>query len=468
MHNSVTQISTFDGLIGERYRLVQFINGGGMGRVYRAEDTRLANKIVAVKILIQSLAGNEGTVQQLRQRFEEEAQLSAVLSGHPRIIQVTDYGVDKNQPYLVMEYLGHPPQSQSLHDLIRQEQPLEAQRVVRLAIQICDALHYAHSFQTTLGTREITGVVHRDIKPSNIFILQDPTLGETVKILDFGIAKAISDVSLALGTNLGFVGSTEYASPEQLRGEVLDARSDIYSLGMVLYQMLTGQLPLKPETQSFPGWYQVHNFKAPQSFQELNLPQPVPPGLAQVILSCLAKDREQRPSSMQVLRERLETAINTPIQALANVPRQTATTKILPVIRKKSTGGWILVATVILAVLAGLSVPFLLPSKKVTPSMEPKSDPAPTTTVTAPLVPKPQPEGVNPVPAVPKPSISTPSTTKVDPDPVPAAPTSTPTKTRQSKAQERKTQRKQTSRGAADCYNSAAKARDYRCRNRKN
>ncbi|MFQ3584279.1 MAG: serine/threonine-protein kinase [Cyanobacteriota bacterium] len=290
-------------LIGQRYQLVQSIASGGMGQVFKAIDTRLFNRPVAVKLLHQNLAGDEKTQQQLHKRFEQEARISTLLGEHPSIVKVLDYGLENNHPYLVMEYLtGH-----SLGELMLKYKPMPPNRVVNIARQVCAGLYYAHSLETNQDGHAIKGVIHRDIKPSNIFAIKDETLGETVKILDFGIAKLLSDVSIALGTQTtGFLGTVRYASPEQLRGEELDARSDIYSFGVVLYRMFTGQQPLRPKTDSFPGWYDAHNHQPPQPFDRSSLPYDIPVELEQVVLSCLAKDPDQRPQDMKILSAQLE------------------------------------------------------------------------------------------------------------------------------------------------------------------
>lgn len=290
-------------VIGQRYQLVHSIAAGGMGRVFKAVDTRLFNRPVAVKLLHQNLAGDDNTRRQLHKRFQQEIRISTLLGEHPAIVKVLDYGLENDQPYLVMEYLT----GRSLGELMLKQPVLPPQQVVRMARQVCAGLYYAHNLETEQDGHLIKGVIHRDIKPSNLFVLKDETLGETVKILDFGIAKLLSDVSLALGTQTtGFLGTVRYASPEQLRGEALDARSDIYSFGVVLYRMLTGQHPLQPKSDSFPGWYEAHNYQQPQPFNRANLPYEIPLELEQVVLSCLAKDPDRRPQDMKVLSAQLE------------------------------------------------------------------------------------------------------------------------------------------------------------------
>ncbi|MEN9226945.1 MAG: protein kinase [Thermostichus sp. DRC_bins_24] len=304
-------------LLNQRYRLHHLISEGGMGAVYQAADTQRFDATVAVKLLHQRLLVKSHLHDQLLQRFATEAKISILLGNHPNIIKVMDYGLEGDQPFLVMEFLGEAPLiGQSLSQMLNQEGPMAPERVVRLARQVCAGLHHAHCFERELDGISIQGVIHRDIKPSNIYIVRDPTSGqggETVKLLDFGIAKVLSDMTLSLGTEaLGFLGTAQYASPEQLRGKVLDARSDIYSLGLVLYEMLTGQSPLEPETDSFWAWIDAHNHQPPKPLPLEQLPHAIPPALQQIVFACLAKDREERPVSMQALSNALEAVLQPP------------------------------------------------------------------------------------------------------------------------------------------------------------
>lgn len=295
-------------MIGERYRLCRALGKGGMGQVFEAMDTHLFERRVAVKVLHHNLSGAE----MVRRRFQAEARISALLGEHPLIVRVTDYGVHYDQPYIVMEYLGAPPfVGQALNELLEQG-PIEVKRVIRLGRQICSALQYAHSFQANQPDFTISGVIHRDIKPGNIFILRDQTMGETIKVLDFGIAKTITDMTMTLGTQMAFIGTPSYASPEQMRGEPLDARADLYSLGVVFYEMLSGETPLVPKTQTFPGWYEAHNYQQPKPLD----PQQVPPPIAEVVMQCLEKEPDRRPANMAQLRERLKAALQNSITFL--------------------------------------------------------------------------------------------------------------------------------------------------------
>ncbi len=283
-----------------------------------------------------------------------------------------------------MEYLS----GVGLETVIKQSAPLPPERVVYLGRQICAGLHHAHCFEAEIDSHPIKGVIHRDIKPSNIFVVSDPTLGETAKILDFGIAKIMSDASVVLGSlTTGFLGTARYSSPEQMRGEQLDARSDIYSLGIVLYQMITRSLPLAPPTDTFAGWYQGHNHDQPRTFPRDTIPHTIPKVLEDVVMACLSKDREQRPQSMQDLSDALGAAMATEGPVLLSQPGlkrrsdpPTPTTYKDPP-SPATTPGWLplaLAGGLGFLVLAGggfLGLQLLSSSDSPTPTPTPPSDP---------------------------------------------------------------------------------------------
>jgi serine/threonine-protein kinase len=203
--------------LADRYRLEERLATGGMGAVHAATDERLGRR-VAVKLLKEELADNPTFVE----RFRREARAVAALS-HPNIANVFDYGEDAGTHFIVMELV----EGRDLARLIREEGAVEPQRTAFICAQACDALAHAHA----------AGVVHRDIKPANIIVGDD----DRVKVTDFGIARAVADVTLtATGSVLG---TAHYISPEQASGDKIGPQADIYSLGIVLYEMLTGSLP---------------------------------------------------------------------------------------------------------------------------------------------------------------------------------------------------------------------------------
>ena len=277
-------------LLANRYQLVELVGKGAMGRVYQAKDMLLGGVTVAVKFLSQTLLN-----QKMRDRFEREATICAVLGEQSiHIVRVRDYGVDETEiPFYVMEFL----QGDSLSDVLR-DRPLSVPRFLNITRQICLGLQRAH--QGILLDGELCPIIHRDIKPSNISIVQDTTLGELVKILDFGIAKLLQSDSSQTNS---FMGTLAYCSPEQMEGRELDNRSDIYSLGVMMFEMLTGEMPLMAETHSFGGWYKAHHFIPPRTFESVNPDLKLPKALESLVLSCLAKTPSDRPqSAAQVLQ----------------------------------------------------------------------------------------------------------------------------------------------------------------------
>lgn len=299
-------------LVGDRqrYRLEKRVGRGGMGDVYLATDTLLGQP-VALKLLNNRLATGE-----LRRRFEREVAVCAALrSSH--IVQVSDYGITaEGYPFYVMEFLH----GQTLGQLLRQEGYLSVERTVNIITQVCSGLYPAHrgiNLRLNGATRsEPVKVIHRDLKPDNIFLV--PTsLGEFVKVLDFGIAKLHSTQASETNFTNVFMGTYQYASPEQLEGEKnLDERADIYSLGMILYEMLSGTSPFNPDDPnqgerqlSGVGWAIAHLTKSPRSLREQPGCEELSPELEQVVMRCLEKRPERRFVSVVELSQALHAAV---------------------------------------------------------------------------------------------------------------------------------------------------------------
>src|SRR3972149_2428746 len=277
------------------YRILEKLGSGGMGVVYKAEDTRLG-RAVALKFLPAAFARDPQAVE----RFQREARAVSALN-HPHICTLYDIGEHEGQPFIPRELL----EAQTLKQRIA-ARPLAAEQVLKLGTQIADALEAAHA----------KGIVHRDLKPATIFLPKR----DQVKLLDFGLAKLLRPVSeetLAQTlTEAGAApGTLPYMAPEQLRGESVDARADIYGVGCVLYEMATGQRPF-PETQGpRPSDPLLPSPPAPPS----RLNPKGSPGLESILLKCLDKDPERRYQSAKELRIDLE-RLTPPVTAAA-VPR---------------------------------------------------------------------------------------------------------------------------------------------------
>ena len=218
-------------LLGGRYQLGSVLGRGGMAEVRRARDTRLGRD-VAIKQLRIDLAGDET----FQARFRKEAQSAAGLN-HPNIVSVYDTGEQRDPqtgvsvPYIVMELVvGH-----TLRDLLREGRKLRPERALELTIGVLDALQYSH----------LAGIIHRDIKPANVML----TSSGQVKVMDFGIARAVADTSASMTQTAAVIGTAQYLSPEQARGEkTVDNRSDIYAAGCLLYELLVGQPPFQGDS----------------------------------------------------------------------------------------------------------------------------------------------------------------------------------------------------------------------------
>ena len=282
-------------ILAERYEVGSLIGRGGMADVYEGTDTRLGRK-VAIKLLKSDLANDPS----FEARFRQEAQASARMA-HPTIVRVYDAGeelsIDSNgnerrTPYIVMEYV----RGTLLRDLLHER-----------AIGVPEAIGYAEGVLTALEFSHRAGIIHRDIKSANIMI----TDTGLVKVMDFGIARAISDSSTTQAHTTGIVGTAQYFSPEQARGETVDARTDLYSTGVLLYEMLAGRPPFKGETAVSVAYQHVSEAVTPPSQHN----PAISAGLDEVVLRALAKSRDERYQSAEEFREHLLAADLTPAPA---------------------------------------------------------------------------------------------------------------------------------------------------------
>ena len=277
-----------------RYELAEVIGRGGMGTVYRATDVTL-QRTVAVKVLAAALADEDASHVA---RFEREARAAASLS-HPGVVTVYDSGVDGATRFIVMEYV----EGRGLDAIVRDEGRLEPDRAVAIIERVADALGAAHA----------AGIVHRDIKPANVMVAADGT----VKVLDFGIARALGGASLT--QTAAVVGTAAYMSPEQAVGGSADERSDVYSLGCVLYAMLAGGPPFVGDIDA-AILHQHVNVEPPPLHAENRL---VPPALGALVVQMLAKAPDERPQSVAEVRARLAevaAGTGTELPAIATAP----------------------------------------------------------------------------------------------------------------------------------------------------
>ena len=264
---------------GGRYAVIERVGVGGMAEVYRARDELLGRE-VAVKVLSERFSTDRSFVE----RFRREAQAAANLN-HPNIVSLYDYGSEGSTNFIVMEYID----GRSLAEVITQEAPLLPERAAEIAGDVAKALERAHN----------AGLVHRDIKPNNIMMT---STGQT-KVTDFGIVRALGGDTEQQMTQTGMViGTAAYLSPEQAQGNPVDARSDVYSLGCVLYEMLTGQPPFTGDTPLAVAYKHVREVAEPPS----SLNPDVPEDLDAVAMKALAKNADNRYESATAMREDLE------------------------------------------------------------------------------------------------------------------------------------------------------------------
>lgn len=278
---------------GNRYTLDDRIAIGGMGEVWKATD-KVLGRTVAIKLLSPNLAHQPG----FEERFREEARHTALLS-HPNIATVYDYGQTDGASWLVMEYVEGEP----LSAIIRSDGPQSPRRTAMIVGQCAEALEAAHE----------AGVIHRDVKPANIMVRPDGV----VKLTDFGIARVADAAPM---TRTGEVmGTAQYISPEQATGKPVSPTSDIYSLGVVAHELLTGKRPF--DDGSPVATAMAHVYKDPPA-----LPTSVPPAMTAIIMSCLAKEPSQRPASAKALAAAMRGG---PAAAAAAIPPSFETTAVL-------------------------------------------------------------------------------------------------------------------------------------------
>jgi beta-lactam-binding protein with PASTA domain/predicted Ser/Thr protein kinase len=346
--------------VGGRYELGELLGRGGMAEVRKGTDTRLG-RVVAVKRLRTDLA-SDATFQA---RFRREAQSSASLN-HPAIVAVYDTGEELTegegpgdhgvaQPYIVMEYVA----GRTLRDIVREGRKILPERALEITSGVLSALDYSHR----------AGIIHRDIKPGNVML----TPSGDVKVMDFGIARAISDASSTMTQTAAVVGTAQYLSPEQARGETVDSRSDVYSAGCLLYELLTGRPPFVGDSPVAVAYQHVREPAVPPSDHDTDLP----PEIDAIVMKALAKRLEERYQSAAAMRSDIERYLaGRPVHAAAVPPSPTTVvpavaatgaTAVTPAAEpeedddddRSRTGLYVVLGLLLLLVIAGAA--YLLP-----------------------------------------------------------------------------------------------------------
>jgi serine/threonine-protein kinase len=280
-------------VVGGRYELGELIGYGGMAEVHRGRDIRLGRD-VAIKLLRSDLARDPSFLH----RFRREAQAAAGLN-HPSIVAVYDTGEDiapdgTPQPFIVMEYV----EGRTLRDVIKAQGHLPARRAMEITADVCGALDFSHR----------SGIVHRDIKPANVMITQ----AGAVKVMDFGIARAVADNAATVTQTANVIGTAQYLSPEQARGEAVDARSDVYSTGCLLYELVTGSPPFQGDSPVAVAYQHVRESPPPPSSRNAG----VPPAVDSIVMKALAKNQLNRYQSAGEMRADIQRALaNQPVMA---------------------------------------------------------------------------------------------------------------------------------------------------------
>jgi serine/threonine-protein kinase len=273
--------------INDRFRIVALIARGGMGKVYRAEQSPLGRQ-VALKILDPHYSGDGDP--EFQRRFFLEASTCSKLS-HPNTVTIFDYGkTDDEIFYIAMELL----EGRTLHRALRDGGPMQPDRAMHVARQVCRSLREAHGL----------GVIHRDLKPANVFLIEHGDEPDFAKVLDFGLVKDVRDTGEDLTQTGLFMGSPKYMSPEQIRGEKVDRRVDVYAFGVILFEMLTGTVPFdRPNSVNI---LMAHVHDPPPSIAETNPDVVVPEALEELVRKALAKEPADRFESMDAMLDALK------------------------------------------------------------------------------------------------------------------------------------------------------------------
>jgi serine/threonine protein kinase len=282
-----TSTAPVDPLIGrvinDRFKVLSIIARGGMGKVYKAEQAPLG-RIVALKVLQPNYNGDSDP--EFHKRFFLEASIVSKLT-HPNTVTLYDYGQSSDNVYfMAMEYL----EGRTLHRLLREDAPLDPGRALHILVQACRALREAHGH----------GVIHRDLKPANLYLVRHDDDPDFVKVLDFGLLKRTDETAEEALTQTGlFMGSPKYMAPEQIRGERVSASTDVYSLGVILFEMLTGKVPF--ERSSSVNLLMAHVSDPVPALVEANPLVQVPSAVEEIVYRCLAKRPDERYASMDEL-----------------------------------------------------------------------------------------------------------------------------------------------------------------------
>ena len=295
-------------ILGGQFQILQKIGTGGMGSVYKASQPEM-NRMVAIKILHPKLAGRKDLVS----RFRREARAMSQLT-HPNTVKVFMYGEleEDGSLYIVMEFL----EGRNLNQTVRKGGPLPPDRAIPVLVQVCGALHEAHQM----------GIVHRDLKPENIFLSEQGGMKDYPKVLDFGLAK-VTERQMRPGsvilTQEGMVfGTPEFMSPEQAQGKNLDARSDLYSLAVILYEVLTGKLPFNAKTPM--EYIQKHVMEPPILLNQRVPGKSFPPGLETVLNKAIAKKPIDRYQTAEEFANALKPFSNATVEASPQPPATSA------------------------------------------------------------------------------------------------------------------------------------------------